>query len=168
MPGTEEKLKVVRVELIPLRKSPYKIMEKMRKRYHPELRKAKIALAWRTSYRPDKDGHLILGKCHKASDLQRELSEYDFVILLNKEAWNNEKFDKKKKYALMDHEMCHAAPSFNKKGKQKKDDHGRYVWRMRDHDVEEFHEIVDRHGIWKRDLETFAEKLLKKRRKEKK
>ena len=161
----EEKLKSVRVVLIEEGKSPYVILEKMRRRYHPELRKARIALAWRLSNKPDKDGHIVLGKCHKASDLQRELAQYDYVILLNKEAWNNEKFDKKKKYALMDHEMCHARPLLDKGGKIRKDERGRYCWRMRDHDIEEFHEIVDRHGIWKRDLEIFAEKLLKRRKK---
>ncbi|SRR6266436_10005032 len=163
-----EKLRIVRVELIQPGRSPYRFMEKMCKRYHPELRKARIALAWRISYKPDKDGHIILGKCHKASDLQRELADYDYVILLNKEVWNDKEFTKKQKYALIDHEMCHAAPVFNKKGKNKKDDRGRYCWRMRDHDVEEFHEIVKRHGIWKRDLELFAAALLQKRRKENK
>ena len=69
------------------------------------------------------------------------------------------------KYALIDHEMCHAAPVVNKEGKHKKDERDRYVWRMRDHDIEEFHEIVKRHGIWKRDLEIFAEALLKKGKK---
>jgi Putative phage metallopeptidase len=160
-----EKLRAVKVELIQPGRSPYRFMEKMRKRYHPELKRARIALAWRISYKPDREGHLVLGKCHKASDLQRELSDYDYVILLNKEVWNDSKFSKRKKYALMDHEMCHAAPVLDKKGRIKKDDRGRYCWRMRDHDVEEFYEVVKRHGKWKRDLELFAKELLRKRHK---
>ena len=165
MPREEkESLKSVRVELIPENKSIYKIMNKVRKKYHRGLKRAKIALVWKIKSKPDKDGHLELGKCHKASDLQKELSVYDFVISLNKEAWNEEKFTKKMKYALIDHELCHAAPSMNKSGHQKKDVRGRYCFRMRDHDIEEFREIVERHGVWKRDLELFAEALLKRRK----
>lgn len=164
MPKDKESLKKVNIELIQPGRSPYRFLKKMRTKYHPEIRKAKIALAWRQALKPDRDGHLILGMCHRMSDLSKELAEYDYVILLNKEVWNDEKFDKKKKYALMDHELCHAAAVFNKSGKQKKDERGRYVWRIRDHDIEEFRDVVDRHGCYKRDLELFAEALLKRKR----
>lgn len=163
----KESPKKVRFELIPETKSVYVMLRKMLKRYHTELCHAKVALAWRIALKPDKDGHLVLGKCLKQSDLQKEFHKYDFVILLNKEVWNDEKFDKKKKYALIDHELCHAAPQINKKGKQKKDERGRYVFRSRAHELEEFRCIVERHGCYKRDLELFAESLLKRRRKEK-
>ena len=142
------------------------MMAKIRKKYHHDIRKAKVALMWRIAYKPDKDGHLILGKCHKVSDLDKELSKWDFVILLNKEVWNDPKFTDKKKAALLDHELMHCGKVENKNGHSKKDERGRYVFRTRKHDVEEFHDIVKRHGIWKRDLEIFAEQLLlRKRRK---
>ena len=168
MSEKKESLKAVKIQLIPENKSIYAMLRKIRKRYHHEIRRAKIALAWRIALKPDKDGHLVLGMCHKTSDLMKEFADYDFVILLNKEVWNDEKFDKKKKYALLDHELCHAAPSYDKYAKHKKDERGRYVYRSRHHDVEEFHCIVKRHGVWKRDLEVFAEALLRnKHRKEK-
>src|ERR1700756_493258 len=168
MSEKKESLKSVRVELIPPNKSPYKLLKKMRDKYHREVRKAKIALAWRIKIKPDKDGHLLLGKCVRTSDLQRELADWDYVILLNKEVWNDPEFTKKKKYALLDHELCHAAPVYNRKGKQRKNTRGRYIFRMRDHDIEEFRDIVKRHGCYKQDLELFAEALLKRRRKERK
>ena len=40
----------------------------------------------------------------------------------------------------------------------------RPVWRVRGHDVEEFEEIVARHGVWKRDLERFAEAIAKRKK----
>lgn len=154
----------VRVELIPLDEPEYEMMAKIRKRHHYHTRKAKIALAWRIALKPDSDGHLLLGKCIKASDLQRELSEYDFVILLNKEVWEDKKFGHKRQKALLDHELCHVAQVY-KHGKRVKNNHGKYVFRTRKHDVEEFSEIVDRHGIWKHDLEVFAKALLKSKEK---
>ena len=40
----------------------------------------------------------------------------------------------------------------------------RPVWRVRGHDVEEFEEIVARHGVWKRDLEKFVEAIAKRKK----
>ena len=160
---SKHKGKKVRVELIPPKHPAYVMMAKIRKRYHYSTRKAKIALMWRIAYRPDRDGHLVLGKCKKASDFQRELAEYDFVILLNKEVWNDKKFGERRQRALLDHELCHAA-RLERHGKSVKDERGRYCWRMRDHEIEEFREIVERHGLYKADLERFAEAILKAKR----
>ncbi len=53
-------------------REPYDVMESVMT-YHQELEPARIAIAWRIGLSEDKDGHLILGKCMKASDLHREL-----------------------------------------------------------------------------------------------
>jgi hypothetical protein len=142
---------------------PYRILREVRDKWHEDIAPAKIALAWRKSYKPDKDGHLILGKCMKASDLQRELVQYDFVILLNREVWMDMDFTVAKKKALLDHELCHAATQTDKLGESKYDERGRNIWRVRKHDIEEFNSVVNHHGCYKRDLEKFAEALLKKR-----
>lgn len=158
-------LRKVSVELIPEDNPAYEMMRKIRKRHHQHIRKAKIGLAWKKKIKPDRDGHILLGKCRKMGDLQRELSEYDFIILLNKEVWEDDKFGYKRQKALLDHELCHAAQAYDKEGKRMKNDRGKYVFRMRHHDVEEFSEIVDRHGIWKVDLQRFADALFRKRHK---
>jgi|SRR5712664_476775 len=140
---------------------PYRLLREVRSQFHEELEEARIALAWRKSLKADVDGRLVLGKCVKASDLQRELADWDFVILLNQEVWVNSEFTADKKRALLDHELCHAAPVVNEEDEQKLDERGRLVWRVRKHDIEEFQGIVERHGCYKRDLERFAEALLK-------
>ena len=159
------KPKKVNFELIPDQgsQSIYGILEEIRNESHEDLEGAKIALAWRRAFKPDKDGHLVLGKCCKASDLQRALVDWDFVILLNEEVWNDPDFTLDKKKALIDHELCHAAPALDKDGEQKVDEKDRLVWRVRKHDIEEFREIVERHGCYKSDLEAFAEALLKRK-----
>ena len=53
--------------------------------HHQELIGAKIALAWCTAWRIDTDGKQQLGKCKRASALDRELAAWDIVILLNRE-----------------------------------------------------------------------------------
>lgn len=41
-----------------------------------------------------------------------------------------------------------------------KKDGGRYVWCVRKHDVEEFTDVVTRHGAWKSDLEALCDELV--------
>lgn len=143
---------------------PYEILAEVRNQSHPDLSDADIALAWRKSTKPDKDGHLVLGKCKKVGDLQKEFIPFDFIILLNREVWDDPEFTPDKKRALIDHELCHADISLDKEGIPKEDDRGRLVYRMKKHDIEEFHAIVDRHGLYKADLVRFAETLLKKKK----
>lgn len=146
---------------------PYKLLSEVRAKWHEELAEAKIALAWRISLKADLDGHLMLGKCMKASDLSKEFAAWDFIILLNKEVWNcgewPNTFTTEKKIALLDHELCHAAPVVKKEtGEPSYDERGRRIWRTVKHDIEEFTAVVSRHGTYKKDLEAFAKALLTK------
>lgn len=139
---------------------PYVLLAQMRKENHSHIDEAKVALAWRHRVKSDKDGILKLGQCLKNSGVHRELANYDFIILLNKTAWDA--FAMEQKLALLDHELCHIMPSEDKNGDQVRDDLGRKLFRMRRHDIEEFQEVVKRHGMYKKDLERFAEIVAKK------
>ena len=127
--------------------------------FHEELRNARIALAWCTSWKADVDGKQTLGKCKRASELDRELAPYDFVILLLESFWTNEVVEDQQRDALLDHELCHATVKEDKFGDPAIDPHGRVIYRLRKHDLEEFVCIADRYGTWKRDLELFAQAL---------
>jgi hypothetical protein len=128
-------------------------------RHHDDLQDARIALAWCTSWKPDVDGRVTLGKCQKASDLSRELAPFDFVILLNQDFWTSVRVTNAQRDALLDHELMHAAVAYDADGAPKRDDRGRTVYRIRKHDIEEFRDIVARHGCYKGDLEAFARAL---------
>lgn len=144
---------------------PYKLLSEVRDKHHGDTRAARIALAWKLNTKADKDGHIVLGKCIKVSDLYREYADYDFIITLNKEFWEDLAVTKEQKIALVDHEMCHAAPDYNDEtGEHKVDERGRFLFRLRGHDVAEFYEIIQRNGLWKRDLTRFAEVLAEKRK----
>jgi hypothetical protein len=124
-------------------------------KHHSHLDDAKIAVAWMLDVKANVDGFLVLGKCKKQSDLDREMREFDFVIFLNSTTWKQ--FNEKQRAALMDHELCHAGVAEDKKsGDQVLDERGRKVYRIKKHDIEEFESVIRRHGLYKRDLQRFA------------
>jgi hypothetical protein len=61
---------------------------------------------------------------------------------------------------VIDHELCHAQVSMDSNGEPKTDENGRTVYRTRKHDIEEFKEVVARHGLYKSDVESFAKAIL--------
>lgn len=67
--------------------------------------------------------------------------------------------------ALIDHEMMHSAPTYNDEtGEHEVDERGRYLFRTRQHDFADFNDIIQRHGIWKQDLQRLAELLREKKK----
>jgi hypothetical protein len=138
--------------------NPYTYVDYLIQQHHEDLRDAKVAVAWMLDVKADKDGHLVLGKCKKASDLDREFRDFDIVVLLNAEAWKQ--LDDKQRAALVDHELCHATEQCDKNGEPVLDERDRKVYRMRKHDIEEFTCIVKRYGTYKSDLEEFVRQAI--------
>lgn len=134
----------------------YALLAELVDEHHTDITRARIALAWCTSWKPDVDGRVTLGKCKKASDLDRELADYDFIILLSRLFWTSELTNDTQRRALLDHELTHATVKYGDDGSPARDERDRIVFRIRRHDIEEFTDVVARYGLWKRDLETFA------------
>lgn len=76
---------------------PYELLAEVRAEQHFDCAEARIALALRKGYKPNVDGHLVLGRCVKLNDLEREMVPFDYVIVLNKEVWEDPEFDRAKK-----------------------------------------------------------------------
>lgn len=157
----QAKPKPVTVELLPRDRDgevpePYRLMDDLIGSHHPHLAEAKIAICWRYTWTEDADGRLQVAQCKKGSDLDRELHGHDFVILLNHEVWNAGTFDTDQQIAVLDHQLCHAQVSVDSDGEWKYDEKERPVYRIRQHDVEEFTEVVARRGLYMGQLEQFA------------
>jgi predicted metallopeptidase len=111
---------------------------------HERLAAATIAYVFRSP--PAKShGRLVLGKARKVSGLAAWLAEISptgspfFVLEVAIEPWDQA--STRRRYALVDHELCHMV------------DEGEGL-AIRGHDVEEFIEVIERHGIWRRDLDV--------------
>lgn len=110
--------------------------------HHQYLAEARIKYLFRAG-KWEKGDKTVLGKTKLASEDTRFIADYDFVIMINEEAWS--KATHRQKMALLDHELTHCDYSEDAEGNRK--------WRVADHDVQEFVSIVGRHGLWETDLQ---------------
>ena len=93
-----------------------------------------------------------LGKCSLATGKWKYLIDKDFVVEVWGKWWD-EATDVQKR-ALLYHELSHI-------GYKEKGD-GEIVWKVKEHDVEEFQDVVKKYGPWLKSLEAFKENLNKK------
>jgi hypothetical protein len=121
------------------------IAEELIASHHDHLSKARIAYLF-ADRGSKKLGKVLVGKATKASDLIAHFGQVDFIIVINRETWTA--LTIRQRDALVDHELCHCRMTITKTGEIR--------WWIRSHDVEEFSEIIERHGLWFPDLEKFV------------
>jgi predicted SprT family Zn-dependent metalloprotease len=107
---------------------------------HEDLAKARIAFLFKKEIK-DK-----AGTAAKAGGKLQFLTSYDYTIEINWTAWRQ--MTAEQRVALIDHELTHCVY-----------DHEKQKWVLREHDIEEFREIVDRWGLWHPALKTFGESV---------
>lgn len=118
--------------------------------YHPHLMDARILYLMTTQKRASK-GKVVYGSAHKLNPMQRFLASglesveagADFLLLFGGNEW--EELTAAGRKALVDHELMHCWC-----------DEESGAWTIRGHDVEEFGEILKRHGLWRDSLHAFA------------
>lgn len=131
-----------------------RIAQKLIADHHTHLTDVRVEFVFRDKASKS-NGKVVLGKARKISGLNAFLArdpdatygEDFFVIELAEDEWLEMPASKRR--ALVDHELCHCTIDFD-------EDKGIVTLGLRAHDVEEFKEIVDRHGLWKDDLAEFA------------
>ncbi len=62
----------------------------------------------------------------------------DYIISVSGDIWDN--LDDKRKEILIWHELEHIKPEFNEKK-------GEYNYKLRNHDIEDFANIIEKHGV---------------------
>lgn len=139
----------------------YGMVRELVELYHEDLRDARIAVAFNLNWRPDVDGRLTVGKIKRATDLDRELASFDLVLIVLRRFWNDDETTDAQRRALLDHELQHATLALDSDLEPIEDERGRKQYRLRKHDIEEFSAVVERHGLYKKDLERFAKSIMK-------
>lgn len=124
----------------------YSEMNRQIGQHHPMLANTKIALMWQYSWKPDADGHMILGMAQKVADHDRQLHGYDFKIYLNHTWWNATNVTSHDHEMCLNHELCHCRPCLDENDDEKTDETGKTDYRIRKHDIEEFVDMFSWYG----------------------
>jgi hypothetical protein len=148
---------------------PYIIMDSMIAQYHPELAEANIAIGYHYGWKANRDAKIVLASVSLFSDFDRQMHGKDVKILLNYNYWHNPITTDDNRRALIDHQLCHPRPVMDLDlGIALKNDMGMIKYYLREHDIEDFADVVDRWGIWMADMEKSAEVMAAAWEKEKK
>lgn len=140
----------------------YNLMDELIAAYHSELAMANIVLAWNVAMKPDRDGNIPLGKVRKASELDRKLHGFDVVVEINKEHWDDPATTINNRRAILDRLLCEARPVLDEDNVPKEDEDGKIVYYCRKAPIQEYPEVIERHGIYHPKLRTLAELLKRK------
>lgn len=92
------------------------------------------------------NAYLAQGLAHDELPLGDDVDDL-FAIEIAEDVWS--KLNDKQRRALVDHELCHCTVDV--------DDEGRVILGVVGHDLEEFVAIVERHGLWREDVESFTQ-----------
>lgn len=147
MESTPDKL----VEPILAPTEMWDMLAQVRKEHHEERLKGALLAVILVPGPEPKEGRLTsLGKAQKIGKLPRLVADADFIISINWATW--QALSDEAQIAFLDHELCHCAPKFDKDG-------NRCGWQIRHHDIEEFHEILSRRGLWSSEWRQAGETL---------
>ena len=132
-------------EKYPVARQPKAIADAIIPVLHAHLKEARIAFLFRKEMK--KHGRTVWGKATRPGAKWRTLSGLDYVVEFNWSMWVN--LTRRERVRLVDHELEHCAEVENEQT-------GAMEFGTRNHDVEEFTEIIRRWGIG-RGQHRFAE-----------
>jgi len=131
----------------------------------PGLVDAKICYMFREKASITRD-KVIAGRCIRVDDRNYSIHKYDFLIEIAMDLWQEANDDFKK--ALMDHELGHAGIVRDENGELELDDKGRIRTYVNLHDIEEFSDVLARHGAYHEALRQFLQAFADRKSKTKK
>jgi hypothetical protein len=114
--------------------------------YHGELRSARILYSF-VSEASRSSGVLIPGKSNKIPASQSWYTDYDFVVEVALDVWND--MAPSQRTALVDHLLSWCT------GEQDEST-GEMIWKRKQPDVHEFSDVLHRHGAWNEALQSFV------------
>lgn len=100
------------------------------------------------------EGRVCAGKCVHCSDRDHALHGYDFLIVMARDVWDEA--TPEYRLALVDHELAHVGLKVTEEGEPAYDEvTGRRKGFCRRHEIEDFSDVIERHGTYHRGLVQF-------------
>lgn len=109
--------------------------------HHPHLRDMRIGFVFRDTAQQGA-GPLVVAQTSRVNPKLQVHLDLDFLIWIAEDVWSSA--EPRIRQALLDHELCHCGIN----------DHGAPV--ILPHPIEEFPEIIQRHGFWSASLFSAA------------
>lgn len=116
-----------------------RLAEKLITEHHKHLERANIVYLFRTGSWLS-NGQIVYGRAARVTGQYEYLLNADFIITINKDEWD--KGDAKLREALLDHELSHCVLGVS-------------GWGIRQHDVQDFTDVIKRRGLWTEGLQLF-------------
>jgi len=121
--------------------------------HRPNLRMLSICFLFR-DVATVTDGKTIVGRCVRVDDRNWSVHKKDVIIEIGKDIWDEASPDFQK--AIMDHELGHIGLELDEDGTVVMDEKTlRIKIRLHRHDIEEFEDVLARHGAYHKDLRSF-------------
>lgn len=122
----------------------------------PHLANMKIGYMFRPEA-PVSRGRVTAGMCIRCDDRNRTIHGMDFIIEIGKDVWEDAPSNDFRR-ALLDHELGHCGVKLDEHGEVEYEEKtGRPKTYLRHHDIEEFEEVLERHGSYHKGLREFLE-----------
>ena len=112
---------------------------------HDRLAEARILYCFR-SKAAKSQGNIKLATISTVTGKIQHLLKADYILEVAQDQWYS--LGQEQRLALIDHELTHCVPDLETGG-----------WALRGHDIEEFYEIVERHGHWLPDMDEWTDAL---------
>ena len=161
----------------------YTIMNRLVSSYHSHLAEAKIVI-YASDKNRTKANRIVIADASKAPAKLKASTNADFTITLYMTPWGD--LNVEQRDACLDHELSHCGVHYepcqeqvgqSRQGRPRmqvvRDEYGRIQytneikrdendepkWRLLPHDLEEFGDVVERHGRWDEAIQSFSEAL---------
>ena len=128
-----------------------RMAEQIREKHHEHLEGAKIAYVI-VPGSPKTKGKTVLGKCREITGIISLVTDADFIIQIPWLTWQG--LTDTQRIAVLDHELSHY-------GADEDTETGAVTYCVLPHDVEEFKDIIARHGFYTEDRMEFGETCAK-------
>lgn len=116
--------------------------------FHPMLRQARFGFVFQDKV-PKRKGAKVLAAVSLVSPKIKVYLDFDYLVWVAKDEWDI--MGDEDRVALLDHEFCHCCLNEN------------FEWATRDHDVQEFVAIIERHGLWTGELRRMGDAVVQAR-----
>lgn len=129
--------------------------DELMKTVHNRLKELKIKCLFKEGPPLQQKGVLLYARVKKVFGLLKYFTDSDFIIEISFDLWKN--LNKDAQMAVIDHELCHIVLINRKDGEPK--------WILQPHDIEEFYEVLERHGCYLKGMERLLSTLKSGKRK---